>query len=289
MLYRWTITHTSIYKRLLEYCVVINVIIFIAVCLIGGDTETTKSRNIRYAYYLRNVFPTTDLNVLELGAKTMGRLAVTLGIKRGEYVESELKRAYEWLAEERNEGKRLSAVMILRELAISMPSYFFQHVNGFFNYIMIPLRDPKEQIRDAAAKALRAALVVTSQREIPEQSNKAHWYIQCYEQSMLSFAEQPGRERGLSRDDHVHGALLILNELLRCSNATWEKKYTTLMQKLDSEQDTSDDMSSLGSKVQNSWTAQNFPDEKSQTTLVYESSICKKLIAEHYEKICLGK
>ncbi|XP_063895225.1 serine/threonine-protein kinase mTor isoform X1 [Helicoverpa armigera] len=256
------------------------------VCLIGGDTETTKTRNIRYAYYLRNVFPSTDYNVLELGAKTMGRLAVTLGIKRGEYVESELKRAYEWLAEERNEGKRLSAVMILRELAICMPSYFFQHINGFFNYIMIPLRDPKEQIREAAAKALRAALVITSQREIPEQSNKAHWYIQCYEQSMLSFAEQPGRERGLSRDDHVHGALLILNELLRCSNATWEKKYTTLMQKLDAEQDISDEMTSLSSKVQNSWTAQQFPDDKSQQTLVYESSICKKLIEEQYEKIC---
>ncbi|KAJ8712457.1 hypothetical protein PYW07_005299 [Mythimna separata] len=257
------------------------------VCLIGGDTETTKTRNIRYAYYLRNVFPSTDLNVLELGAKTMGRLAVTLGIKRGEYVESELKRAYEWLAEERNEGKRLSAVMILRELAISMPSYFFQHINGFFNYIMIPLRDPKEQIREAAAKALRAALVITSQREIPEQSNKAHWYIQCFEQSMLSFAEQPGRERGLSRDDHVHGALLILNELLRCSNAAWEKKYTTLMQKLDSEQDISDEMTSLNSKVQNSWTVQQFPEDKSQHTLVYESSICKKLIGEQYEKICL--
>lgn len=235
------------------------------------------------------MFPSTDLNVLELGSKTMGRLAVTLGIKRGEYVESELKRAFEWLAEERNEGKRLSAVMILRELAISMPSYFFQHINGFFNYIMIPLRDPKEQIREAAAKALRAALVITSQREIPDQSNKAHWYIQCYEQSMLSFSEQPGRERGLTRDDHVHGALLILNELLRCSNAIWEKKYTTLMQKLDSEQDISDEMTSLNSKVQNSWTAQQFSDDKSQHTLVYESSVCKKLIAEHYEKICSGK
>ncbi|XP_075980092.1 serine/threonine-protein kinase mTor-like isoform X2 [Anticarsia gemmatalis] len=256
------------------------------VCLIGGDTETTKARNVRYAHYLRNVFPSNDVTVLELGAKTMGKLAVTLGIKRVEYVEYEIKRSYEWLAEERNEGKRLSAVLILRELAISMPSYFYQHINGFFNHIMIPLRDPKEQIREAAAKALRAALVITAQRENPEQSNKAHWYIQCHEQAMMSFADQTGRERGLSRDDHVHGALLILNELLRCSNSAWEKKYTSLMQKLDSEQDLSDEMTPLNSKVQSSWTIQHFPDDKSQHTIVYESSICKKLITETYEKIC---
>lgn len=220
----------------------------------------------------------------------MGRLAVTLGIKRGNYLENEFKRAYEWLkANERNEGKRLSAVLILRELAIALPSIFFQHINDFFDHIMIPLRDPKEQIREAAAKALRAALVITSQREIPEQSNKAHWYIQCYEESMLSFSEQSGRDRGLTRDDHVHGALLILNELLRCANSAWEKKYTTLMQKLDSEQDISDDMTSLNTKVQNYWTNQHFPDEKNQPAVIYESSICRKLIAENYEKICSGK
>lgn len=256
--------------------------------MIGGDTDTTKTRNIRYAHYLRNVFPSSDVTVLELGAKTMGKLAVTLGIKRVEYVEHEIKRSYEWLAEERNEGKRLSAVLILRELAISMPSYFFQHINGFFNHIMLALRDPKEQIREAAAKALRAALVVTAQRENPEQSNKAHWYIQCYEQAMISFSDQSGRERGLSRDDHVHGALLILNELLRCSNSAWEKKYTSLMQKLDSEQDLCDEMTPLSSKVQNSWTAPQFADEKIQHANIYESGICRKLITETYEKICSG-
>ncbi|NP_001171773.1 target of rapamycin isoform 1 [Bombyx mori] len=254
------------------------------VCLIGGDTETTKTRTIRYANYLRNVFPSTDLNLLELGAKTMGRLASSLGIKRGEYVETEIKRCFEWLAEERNEGKRLSAVLILRELAISMPSYFFQQINGFFNHIMRALRDPKDQIREAAAKVLRAAFAVTSQREQPEQSNKAHWYIQCYEEAETSFGDHAIRERGLNRDDHVHGALLILNELLRCSNAAWEKKYTSLMQKLDPDLDSHDEMSSLSPKIQGSWSLSHYSDEKNQP-LIFESSICKKLIEDNCEKI----
>lgn len=218
----------------------------------------------------------------------MGRLAATLGVNRGEYVEFEMKRSFEWLREDRNEGKRLSAVLILKELAIAMPSYFFQQINGFFNYIMLALRDPKEQIREAAAKALRASLVVTSQREHSEKSHTTHWYIQCYEEAMKSFTEQTIRERGLSRDDHVHGTLLIFNELLRCSNILWEKRYTMLMQKLDVEQEISDEMSTFNWKSQSSWSSHHFPNDKHQPVM-YESSICRKLISEKYEFITTSK
>lgn len=228
------------------------------------------------------------MSVLELAAKTMGRLATSLGIKRTEYVEFEIKRAYEWLSEERNEGKRLSAVLILRELAITMPSYFYQQINGFFSNIMIALRDPKEQIREAAAKALRAALVVAAQREVPE-SSKTRWYLECYDEAMSSFSDQAAREKGLSRDDNVHGALLILNELVRTSNANWEKKYTMLMQKLDADQDITDEISPLNTRLHISWSSQHFSEEKNQSTVIYESAICKKVILEKYEKICAGK
>lgn len=263
--------------------------IYLSGCLIGGDTETSKTRALRYAHYLSNVFPSSDVNLLEQAAKTMGRLSTTLGIKRGEFVESEIKRAFEWLVEERNESKRLSAVLILRELAIATPSCFYQQINGFFNHIIIGLRDPKEQIREASAKALRAAFVLTAQRENPEQSNKAHWYIQSYEEAMKSFEDVVGRERSLTRDDHVHSALLILNELLRCSNAAWEKKYTVLMQKLDAEPDISDDITTLQSKIQGSWPSQHYSDDKPQQPVIHESGICKKLITEKYEKICSGR
>ncbi|XP_072945161.1 serine/threonine-protein kinase mTor-like [Epargyreus clarus] len=255
------------------------------VCLISGDSETSKVRVNRYVHHLRNIFPNSETSILELAAKTMGRLAVSLGIKRAEYVEFEVKRCFEWLIEERNEGKRLSAALILKELAIALPSYFFQHINGFFNHISIALRDPKESIREAAAKALRAAFVVTAQREVPEQSNRAHWYIQSYEEAMTSFADHTSRERGLSRDDHVHGALLILNELLRCSNFAWEKKYTMLMQKLDVEQESIDEMSSLNFKMQNTWSSQHYVQDKNEHTTIHESTICKLLITENYEKI----
>ena len=39
----------------------------------------------------------------------------------------EVKKAFEWLsAPERNEGRRHAAVMVLREIAYCMPTFFFQ-------------------------------------------------------------------------------------------------------------------------------------------------------------------
>lgn len=131
--------------------------------------------------------------------------------------------------------------------------------------------------------------MVTAQRELPIQTNKVQWYSECYEEAMTSFTDQPIREKGLTRDDHVHGALLILNELLRCSNSQWEKQYTALMQKLDADQDTSDEIMSLNAKITTSWNQQQFCEEKLQPASIFESAICKKLITEKYEKICSGK
>lgn len=258
-------------------------------CLIGGDTETSNTRMTRYANHLSKVFPSSDISILELAAKTMGRLAASLGVKRGEYVEHEIKTALKWLSDDRNEGKRLSAVLILKEFSISMPTYFYQQIDSFFDHIMLAFRDPKSQIREGAAKALRAALVVTAQRENFKQSFKSHWYIQCYEEAMTSFSDNPLRDRTLSRDEHVHGALLILNELLRISHSEWETKYTNLMQKLDTEKESTDEITSLNIKGGQIWSSYNTSENSTiQQSNFHESKVCQQLITEKYEKICSG-
>ncbi|KPJ18652.1 Serine/threonine-protein kinase mTOR [Papilio machaon] len=265
------------------------------VCLIGGDCDTTKTRITRFANYLRNLLPSSDVGVMELAAKTVGRLATVSGVKRAEYVEFEVKRAFEWLSEERNEGRRHSAVLLLKELAIAMPTYFYQQVSGFFDHILVALKDPKQQIREAAAKALRAGLVVTAQRETAKQSTaKPQWYLQCYEEAMVSFEDIPFKEKGITKEDKVHGGLLILNELLRCSNAEWEKKYTHLMQSLDTQRDitVSDDIIFISSKlhspsVKRGYLCDGFKTENVQYPVpIYESEVCKKLLNEEYDRIC---
>lgn len=271
---------------------------FVTVCLIGGDCDTTKTRITRFANYLRNLLPSSDVGVMELAAKTVGRLATVSGVKRAEYVEFEVKRAFEWLSEERNEGRRHSAVLLLKELAIAMPTYFYQQVSGFFDHVLVALKDPKPQIREAAAKALRAGLVVTAQRETAKQSTaRPQWYMQCYEEAMMCFEDISLKEKGITKEERVHGGLLILNELLRCSNAAWEKKYTYLMHSLDTQKDitVSDDIIFISTKlhspsVKRGYLCDGLKTENVQYPVpIYESEVCKKLLTEKFERICLGK
>lgn len=54
-----------------------------------------------------------------------------------------------------------------------MPTYFYQQVSQFFELIIDAIQDPKLAIREGAIEALRAALVVTAQREIGKQ--RSNW------------------------------------------------------------------------------------------------------------------
>ena len=50
-------------------------------------------------------------------------------------------------------------------------------------------------------------------------------YKQCLTEVWAGFEDQGhgSKERSLTREDRVHGSLLVLNELLRCSNNEWER------------------------------------------------------------------
>ena len=89
--------------------------------------------------------------------------------------------------------------------------------------------DPKPQLRESAANALRMALVVTSQRETSSQAGRAGggghtaWYHAAFAQAGAGLEEGgAGRSGSVPREDRTHGSLLVLLELLRCSNADWE-------------------------------------------------------------------
>ena len=59
-------------------------------------------------------------------------------------------------------------MLVLRELALSMPRFFFQQVQTFFDVIFSAVRESKANIWESAVSALRSVLVVTSQRETKE-------------------------------------------------------------------------------------------------------------------------
>lgn len=67
-------------------------------------------------------------------------------------------------------------MLILKEIATMVPTLFFQHATQFFDLVLNVTHDPKPIIRHGAVEALRAALVVTAQREMSKQAPKPQSY-----------------------------------------------------------------------------------------------------------------
>lgn len=183
-------------------------------------------------------------------------------------------------------------------------------MSSFFNHIFTAIRDTKPMIREGAGQAIRAALIVTSQRESVKSTGvKPSWYKQCYDEAIYCFGEVPSKEKGFSKDDRVHGALICMNEILRCSNAVWEKKYTSL-KRLHPEQPRSqfDDASNLFPRFKTSL-SDKFGNTSSHTShflspssypydydtdskfsrqhlSINESATCRQIIIDNYDEIC---
>ncbi|CAL1276555.1 unnamed protein product [Larinioides sclopetarius] len=291
------------------------------VCLLGINVGNTATRTSRFVNYLRNLLPSTDTGVMELAAYAIGRLALVSGTYTAEYVEFEAKRAFEWLSGDRHESKRHAAVLVLRELAVSTPTFFFQQVQQFFDCIFNATCDPKPSIRESAAAALRAALVVTAQRETKE-TQKTFCYKAIYEVAVKGFNEAV-KEKGVTRDDKIHGSLLVINELLRCSNVEGEmirqelediiqqqatheahghrytflkelgqgsltRSFRALHQLHHNNQGSSQKGIGLSAVVRYHKALGTYPGDlmPSRRTQVCESNTCKLLMNEHFDTVC---
>ena len=94
-------------------------------------------------------------------------------------VEGALNKAYDWMEESISDDinqRQLAAVLICREIALRTPTFFYQQSSRFFERIFHIIRDAKSEIlREEATAALRAALLVASQRET-KQSHKTQMY-----------------------------------------------------------------------------------------------------------------
>ncbi|OQV15683.1 Target of rapamycin [Hypsibius exemplaris] len=261
--------------------------------LIELDVGCTFPRISRFSSYLRAMLPSIELGITELTAKAVGKLALVSGTYTAEYVEHEVKRCFDWLAAERNESRRYAAVCVLKELGNNCPTFFFQHVQQFFDAIFVAVFDVKPYVRERAAESIRAAIVVTAQRETQE-FHKTTWYASCYAEVTLELRSKP-----TGREERIHGSLLVLCELLRCSNVDAERTRLALEELIRTLVDL-DALKGSGSAAARKKSAFGFggskdrPPESRDLSLMadagdyklYESNACKELILNDFEKIC---
>ena len=167
--------------------------------LIAFDVKRTS----RILNPLNTALRSNDNTVLLFAARALGHLAVPGGALTAQLVETEVRDALEWLQLDRQENRRFASVLIIRELAKNSPTLFYSFVPQVSDCIWIALRDPKVMIRETAAEAAGACFEIIAARDA---SMRKQWFDKIYEESQMNIKS--------TNADHVHGALLVVKELL---------------------------------------------------------------------------
>lgn len=141
---------------------------------------------------------------MKAAAQTLGHIIELAGSAFDErFMDFEVPAAIELLQSERQENGRYAGVLLLRALAKNNSSLFHQHIALVFDKLLIPLRDPRVTIREAAAELLAACLDIVTQRERQARMD--------FLLKILGDAQQ-----GLKQNtaEVIHGSLLTYRELL---------------------------------------------------------------------------
>ncbi|KAL6080518.1 Serine/threonine-protein kinase tor1 [Balamuthia mandrillaris] len=173
--------------------------------LIDLELQDESSQTGKLSGYLSYGLLSSDPAIMSMAAKALGRLAQMRGTITAEFVAFEMERALEWLSETRNESRtRNAAVLVLKELASNAPTLFYVYIGTFFDLIWAALRDETEIVREAARKALRAALRVIAERS---ERLRLQWYHKVYEEAQAGLK--------VNNFASIHGSLITLGELLK--------------------------------------------------------------------------
>jgi len=113
--------------------------------------EDNETKIIRFANHLRMIFqqPAVDTQVLIQASRVLGHLVRAGGSVTADFIEFELKRTLDWLqGDQRGDGRRFAAVLILKELALNCPVFFSPLIPTFFDNIWMAIQcEGKQHVR----------------------------------------------------------------------------------------------------------------------------------------------
>lgn len=116
-------------------------------------------------------------------------------------------------ADERNESRRYAAALVFRELARTAP-FSITGVENVLDYLWTALRDPKVNIREAAASALSGCLKIAASRDT---NTRNECFLMVYDQAQKGFRMNTG--------DSIHGSLLGYKELFTNGGMFMQDRY----------------------------------------------------------------
>ena len=178
--------------------------------------ELDCSSETRLIAQLRIPLSNTNPEILAMASEALGKLVNMKESEIGDSVEKEINSALEKLNQtERIEHERLSAVLVLKEMAINAPSHFHNSevLSQFFSSIWNSIVDSKINIRLSSLDALRGVLVLLGKRD----SSSNSWSGSLYNKAMSTLKN--------GSNDSIHGSLLAISELIQNTPKSISKHF----------------------------------------------------------------
>ncbi|KAJ6515088.1 phosphatidylinositol 3-kinase [Mycena vitilis] len=186
--------------------------------LLQLDSEETldSKRNLfRFYNYVKHLLPDPDVNLMLVASETLGKIVFAAsksinhvssvgGAFNESFMDHQVPAAINLIQPDKQESPRYAGVLILKELARNSPTYFYAHIGLVFDNILVPLRDQRLIVREAAAELLATCLEIVAQRELP---NKNPVYLD----NILHSAQAGLRQ---AQPEIIHASLLAYRELL---------------------------------------------------------------------------
>eukprot|EP00968_Pinguiococcus_pyrenoidosus_P012912 scaffold1154_cov310-Pinguiococcus_pyrenoidosus.AAC.44 len=182
--------------------------LLIADCLLDVADIQHMERRVNFAGKVKQILENNaaanyHVRVMTTAAEALGHLSRLGSTTEMEFLKDYyLVPALTWLRDKRNQVRRYAAVLILHQLAENTASLFYERRVDFFTSIWECVVDEQGHIREAASRALGAAIFVVSERGSS---------VQNFYQSILD------RIKTSLRSDSpadIHGALLALKTIL---------------------------------------------------------------------------
>ncbi|KAF7308846.1 Serine/threonine-protein kinase TOR [Mycena kentingensis (nom. inval.)] len=183
---------------------------------IDGEELLDSRRNLfrMYNYVKHVLLKTADANLMLLASQTLGKIvraaskqstqsqapSAGAGTAFNEsFMDHQVPAAINLIQQQ--DSPRYAGVLILKELALNSPTYFYAHIGMVFDNILAPLRDPRLIVREAAAELLSACLENVSQRD-----RGSPYLGKIYEEAAAGFL--------LAQPEIIHASLLAYRALL---------------------------------------------------------------------------
>ncbi|KAJ7623177.1 phosphatidylinositol 3-kinase [Roridomyces roridus] len=183
---------------------------------IDGEEILDSKRNLfRFYNYVKHLLPDPDINLMLLASKTLGKIVLAAsksinhvssvgGAFNESFMDHQVPAAINLIQPDKQESPRYAGVLILKELARNSPTYFYPHIPLVFANILVPLRDQRLVVREAAAELLSACLDIVVQRERPRKVASLDGILRD---------AQDGLRQGQS-PEIIHASLLTYRALL---------------------------------------------------------------------------